>query len=85
MLEMTEVEAAAIAKRAAEDAVQRLLMRLGIDTEEPESFATFRRNQQFLTEWRQNAEIVKKQGIRTVVGVLLAGALGWLGYVFWPR
>ena len=71
---MTEHE---IRKIVAET-VDQTLTRLGVDTENP---IELQRDLQHLRDWRLAAAAVKKQGLVTAVGIIVAGILGlmWLG------
>lgn len=62
-----------IADIAAEKALSTLLMRLGIDVDEP---VEMQRDMSFVRNWRQSAEAVKRQGMFVAVGILVVGMLG---------
>ena len=71
---MTEHE---IRKIVAET-VDQTLTRLGVDTENP---IELQRDLQHLRDWRLAAAAVKRQGLISAVGIIVAGILGlmWLG------
>ncbi len=71
---MTEHE---IRKIVAET-VDQTLTRLGVDTQDP---LEFQKDMQHLRAWRESVATVKKQGLVTAVGIIVAGILGlmWLG------
>lgn len=79
---MTDIEVTAVANRAAEAAVNRILMRLGVDIDEPEAYVDFRRDLAHLRAWRESIDIMKRTSIKTAVGVLITGTLGLLWLAF---
>jgi len=62
-----------IAEAAAEKALSTLLMRLGIDVDDP---AQMQRDMAFVRNWRQSAEAVKRQGMIVAMGVFVVGLIG---------
>ena len=65
-------------RRIVAETVDQTLTRLGVDTENP---LELQRDLQHLRDWRLAAAAVKKQGLVTAVGIIVAGILGlmWLG------
>lgn len=65
------------AEKAAEEAVKKTLLTIGISTAEP---LELQKDMQHLREWRQSVSTIKKQGLITMVAVITAGILGaiWL-------
>ncbi len=74
---MTEDEARSIAKVAAKEALSEMLITLGVDPEEP---TEMQKDMAFVRSWRESSEAVKRQGLLTAIGILVAGVLGliWL-------
>lgn len=74
---MTEDEAKSIAKAAATEAVHEAFQRLGVDIED---WTEVQRDMAFIRSWRESSEAVKRQGLLTAIGILVAGVLGlvWL-------
>jgi len=70
---MTEDDIAAIADKAAERAIDRLMSRFGIYPDEAEEV---RRDLQHLRAWRTATSRVTDAGVRAVVLVLITGLLG---------
>lgn len=70
---MTEDDIAAIADRAAERAIDRLMSRFGIYADEAEEF---RKDIQHLRAWRTATSRVTDAGVRAVVLVIITGILG---------
>lgn len=66
---MTEHE---IRKIVAETVAETLL-KLGIDTADP---IELQRDMQHLRQWRESIATVKRQGLITAVGIIIAGVLG---------
>jgi len=73
---MTDEEARAIAREAAREAVHETFIQLGFDTADP---TAVQRDSQFLRDLRLGTEAVKRQGLVTVVGVVITAALAWIG------
>jgi len=61
------------ANRAAEQAVRRTLLTLGISTAEP---LEHQKDMQHLREWRLAVSAAKRQGMFTIIAVLVSGTLG---------
>lgn len=74
---MTEDEAKSIAKAAATEAVHEAFQRLGVDIDD---WTEVQRDMAFIRSWRESSEAVKRQGLLTAIGILVAGVLGlvWL-------
>lgn len=70
---MTEEEARRIAEDAAERALVRMLLRLGIDSEET---VEVQRDMAFVRDWRQSTEAIKRQGLLAAIGIIVVGILG---------
>lgn len=65
------------AKQAARQAVRETLLTLGIDSENP---LETQKDFQHLRGWRTATDTMKRQGILTATGVIVAGGLGILWY-----
>ena len=65
-------------RRIVAETVDQTLTRLGVDTQDP---LEFQKDMQHLRAWRESVATVKKQGLVTAVGIIVAGILGlmWLG------
>jgi len=74
---MTSEEAKAIAKAAATEAVHGAFQRLGVDEDD---WTEVQRDMAFIRSWRQSSDAVKRQGLLTAIGIIVAGGLGliWL-------
>ncbi|MDP2619863.1 MAG: hypothetical protein Q8P46_06755 [Hyphomicrobiales bacterium] len=70
------------AKMAAEAAVDRVLLRLGIDPQVPAEFIEVRKDLSYLRSLRQTRDAIGKTGIRTIVSVVVVGALAMLWAAF---
>lgn len=66
---MTEAEI----RKVVADAVAETLLKLGIDAADP---LELQRDMQHLRAWRESVDTVKRQGIITAVGILIAGMIG---------
>lgn len=65
-------------RQAADEGVTAALERVGINPGDP---IEVQRDLAFLRDWRHTAASVRRKGLLTAVGVLVAGGLGllWLG------
>lgn len=70
---MTEAEV----KRIVAESVDQTLTRLGVDVSDP---LEFQKDMAHLRAWRESVATVKKQGLITAVGIVVAGIIGliWL-------
>ena len=82
---MTREEINELAERAADEAVKRMLLALGIDATNPQAILEAQADHRFVRSWRESTEAVKQKAIRTAVGVLVTGVVGYLVVFFkWP-
>lgn len=70
------------ARVAAATAVDRVLLRLGIDPQAPAEFAEVRKDLSYLRSLRQTRDAIGKAGIRTIVSVVTVGLLAMLWAAF---
>lgn len=78
---MTEFEVEEIVTRVVEATVSNMLMRLGIDTNDPQAFIEFRKDLTHNRGWRIATETVKEKGLGAAVTVLVTGAIGYIIYL----
>ncbi|RWB40463.1 MAG: hypothetical protein EOQ44_25325 [Mesorhizobium sp.] len=70
---MTDSEIQEIAERAAQEAVKKTFLTLGLDIEDPlEAQADMR----FVRKTRTSAETIQRQSLMAAVGVVTVGLLG---------
>lgn len=73
---LTEEEARALAKIAAQTAAREVLhelfVALGINTDDP---TEMQKDMAFVRNWRLSADAIKRQGIVAAVGVIVVGVL----------
>lgn len=79
---MDEDDIKRIAEEAAEQAVKKTLLALGIDITKPEAILEAQKDMQHLRAWRTSVDTIKAKGIVTAITVLVTGILGvlWLGF-----
>jgi hypothetical protein len=68
---MTDEDARAIARAT----VREMLLTLGADPDEP---VELQKDFAFVRAWRLSTETVKRQGLKTAVGVIVTAVLGLL-------
>lgn len=68
-IEMSPEELRSVVSQAVKDT----LTTLGIDTADP---LAMQKDFQHLRDWRESTDNIKKKGLITLVGILVAGALG---------
>lgn len=66
-------------RKIVKDTVHETLTTMGVDVEEP---LEMQKDFQHLREWRGTTTVAKKYALKTVVGVVVAGAVAafWLGF-----
>lgn len=76
-----------IAEAAARQAVVETFVTLGVDAKNPEAVITMQKDFAHLRLWRESIDTVKKQSLRTAVGVIMTGVLGAIYMLFmgWHR
>lgn len=65
-------------KKIVAETVAETMLKLGIDVSDP---IELQKDMQHLREWRESIATVKRQGIITAVGLLVAGFLGLIWMV----
>jgi hypothetical protein len=78
---MSENELQAVAKAA----VRETFLALGVDISDPEAVIDMQADFQHLRAWRESTEAVKRKALLTAVGVVITGALGWLGLLLFNK
>ena len=77
---MTDEEIAALVKetaeRTAEEVLRHAFLSLGIDMTNPSAIVSAQADMQHLRAWRNSVETVKRQGLLTAVGIIIAGVIG---------
>jgi hypothetical protein len=76
---MTPDDVNRIAEEAADRALGKLFLTLGVDLSDPKAVIAFQDDLRFLNQWRDSTQAVKRKALLTVVGVIITGALGY----FW--
>jgi hypothetical protein len=74
-----------IAEAAAEKALRKLFLTFGVNTTDPEDVIAFQDDLRHLRAWRLSTKSVSDHAIKTAIGVILTGALGWLGLILWRQ
>lgn len=71
---LTEAEIEQIVRRT----VRQTLTELGVEASDP---VRMQRDFQWLRDWRETSESVRRKGLLTIIGILVAGTLGalWMG------
>ena len=74
---MTDEEITALVKKTAEETAHQVmrqtLLVMGVDTSNP---LAFQADMQHLRAWRESIATVKRQGLLSAVGIIVAGVLG---------
>lgn len=74
-----------IANRAAEKAVEKMLLTLGVDVSDPEAIIRMQKDFQWLRSFRQSGETIKTKAITTVVGIFITGIVAAIWMAFKPH
>lgn len=70
------------AEEAADRAIGKLFLTLGVDLSDPKAVIAFQDDLRFLANWRESTQAVKRKALLTAVGVIITGALGYFWLVF---
>lgn len=74
-----------IAEAAADKAVQKTLLAIGVNASDPEQILEMQADFLHLRRWRQSTETVKKRALLTAISVIVTGTLGYLWLLFGPH
>lgn len=80
---MTKEEIETVAEEAADKALHRLFLTIGIDITDPKAVIAFQDDLRHVRTWRESTTTIKQHALKTAVGVVVTGALGWLAMIFW--
>ena len=75
---MTQDDMSRTAEEAADRAIGKLFLTLGVDLSDPKSVIAFQDDLRFLSNWRESTQAVKRKALLTAVGMSVAGLLGFL-------
>ncbi|MBZ0147988.1 MAG: hypothetical protein K8F62_10665 [Pseudorhodoplanes sp.] len=70
------------AEEAADRAIGKLFLTLGVDLSDPKAVIAFQDDLRFLSHWRESTQAVKRKALLTAVGVIITGAIGYLLLAF---
>ena len=85
MIPLNDAEIQDIADAAAKSAIRNLFMNMGVDISDPKALLEMQSDFRHLRSWRRAKEKVQSTALTTAIGVLITGALGWLGLVLFQR
>lgn len=71
-----------IATAAAEKAVTKTFLTMGVDIADPKDLKALQLDFQHLRAWRESVHTVKNKAIGTAVTVIVTGVLGYLWLAF---
>lgn len=74
-----------IANRAAEKAVEKTLLTLGVDISDPDSIIRMQKDFQWLRSFRNSGETIKTKAITTAVGIFITGLIAAIWMAFRPH
>ena len=79
---MTSQEIDEIASAAADKAVEKTFLLLGVNLSDTDEIKALKADLHHLRAWRESVNTVKNKAIGTAVTVIVTGALGYLWLVF---
>lgn len=83
---MSHDEIREIAEEAADKAVRKMFLAFGLDLADPKEIIAFQDDLRHVRVWRESTEAAKRHALKTVIGVLITGALGYIALLFqWHR
>ncbi len=75
---MTPQEVSDIAEGAAERAIQKMPLTIGMDTVDADAVLNLQADFRHLRQWRESIDTVKKQSLKAAIGVVVPGVIGWI-------
>ena len=75
---MTHDDINKTAEEAADLALRKLFLTLGVDLSDPKAVIAFQDDLRFLASWRESTQAVKRKALLTAVGIIVAGILCYL-------
>lgn len=82
---MTRAEMEEIAEEAAAKALSNLFMTLGVDVTDHKDVEALHDDLKHVRAWRESTIAVKQHALKTAVGVIVSGTLGWLCLIIWKH
>lgn len=80
---MTRSEMEDVAEQAAQKALQNFFLTVGVDITDPQEVIKFQTDMRHIRRWREANETIQKHALRTAVGVIVTGFLGWISLILW--
>lgn len=78
MTPLTSSEIQHIAVAAAEEAIRKLLITMGVDASDPEALIEMQKDFAHMRKWRKSVDSVGPRALLAAVGVIVTFALGAL-------
>ena len=79
---MTRDDVNKTAEEAADRAIGKMFLTLGVDLSDPKAVIAFQDDLRFLANWRSSTQAVKRKALLTAVGVIITGIIGYLVLAF---
>lgn len=79
---MNPAEMERIAEESADKAIRKLFLTVGIDTSDPKEIIAFQDDLRHVRMWRESTEAAKRHALKTIVGALVLGGLGYIALLF---
>lgn len=85
MTPLNDAEIQDIAAAAADAAVRKLFLTMGVDTSDDKAMIEMQRDFAHVRAWRKAKDKVQSTAFTTAVSVLITGGLAWLGVALFQR
>jgi hypothetical protein len=82
---MNRAEMEQIAEEAAKKALTQMFLMVGVDVSDPESIIEFQTDLKHVRAWRKSTQTVRDHALKTAIGVVVSGFLGWIGLILWKH
>lgn len=79
---MTRGEMEEVAEESADKAIKKLFLAFGLDLNDPKEIIKFQDDLRHVRMWRESTEAAKRHALKTAIGVLVAGGLGYIALLF---
>jgi hypothetical protein len=74
-----------IAEEAAAKAIERMFLMIGVDVTDPDAIIEFQTDLKHVRAWRKSTQTVRDHALKTAIGVVVSGFLGWIGLILWKH
>jgi hypothetical protein len=82
---MTREEIKEVAGAAADEAVRKMLLALGVDATNANAIIEMQADFRHLRTWRKGSDTIKEHGLKVVVGTVVTAIVGYIAVILGLR